>query len=226
MPDMARGEHRLLVVAHGTASTDGRATTEALVTAIAAARPGVGVGLCFLDVVEPSLPAALDALGPQPAVLVPLLLCTGYHVQTDIPAAVAHYPHVRVARHLGPHPLLIDVLLDRLGGMPAAGSLALVGAGSTRSQAYTELAETARLLAARVGRPVAVLTMADDLGASLRGLARPVNVAAFLLAEGQFVTSLGEAAAGVAAVSSPLGVHPALVSLVWTRYDEALDEVR
>jgi sirohydrochlorin ferrochelatase len=46
-----------------------------------------------------------------------------------------------------------------------------------------------------------------------------VRVATYLLAEGQFVTSLHEAASGLGTVAPPLGVHPALVRLVWERYD-------
>jgi sirohydrochlorin ferrochelatase len=211
---------RLLAVAHGTASPEGAATTARLVTAIADARPAIRVDLCFLDVVSPRLP---DALDERPTVVVPLLLSTGYHVQTDIPAAVAGLPHVRVARHLGPHPLLVDALVDRLGqGDRSAGSTVLIGAGSSRTEAAAELAATGDLLAERLGRPITVLTMADELTPAMAALPRPVEVATYLLAEGQFVTNLRAAAGGLAIVSDPLGVHPALVELVWRRYDTAL----
>jgi sirohydrochlorin ferrochelatase len=209
----------LLVVAHGTASALGSSTTAALVEAIAAARRSVPVSLCFLDVATPRLPEALMAL-PGPAVLVPLLLSTGYHVQTDIPAAVTGRADVRVARHLGPHPLLTEALMDRLP--TGADEVVLVGSGSSRPEAAGELAGAAALLGNRLGRSVQVLTMADDLRARLAQLA-PVRVATYLLAEGRFVDMLREAASGLAAVADPIGVHPALVELVWTRYDEMLD---
>ena len=212
---------RLLVVAHGTASTAGAATTAALVAAIAAARPEVDVELCFLDVVAPRLPDTLAGLDGAPAILVPLLLSTGYHVQTDIPAAVAEYPHVRVARHLGPDPLLIDVLVDRLATAASGATTVLVGAGSSRPEAADELSATGELLAARLRRPVPVLTMGDDLAPALAALPTPVRVATYLLAEGQFVTTLCEAVGERGAVAPPLGVHPALVQLVWQRYDDA-----
>src|SRR3954447_3089361 len=96
---------RLLVVAHGTASTTGSATTGRLVEGVRAARPGVHVDLCFLDVADPRLTAAP---GARPPIAVPLLLSTGYHVRSDTRAALAPYPRVRAARHLGPHPLLVD----------------------------------------------------------------------------------------------------------------------
>jgi sirohydrochlorin ferrochelatase len=63
--------------------------------------------------------------------------------------------------------------------------------------------------------------MADDLGAAFADAPAPVEAATYLLAEGRFVSVLKRAAEGRAAVSDPLGVHPALVELVWSRYDEA-----
>jgi sirohydrochlorin ferrochelatase len=210
---------RLVVVAHGTASTTGSATTARLVDTIRAARPDVAVDLCFLDVVEPRLS---DALDDQPTVVVPLLLSTGFHVQTDIPAAVARYPQARVARHLGPHPLLADVLVDRLPAAPPEGSVVLVGAGSRRPEARVELGEMADLLGRRVAATVSVLTLGDDVRAALEQLPGPVRVATYLLTEGQFVDSLRAAADGIGTVADPLGVHPALVRLVWERFDAVL----
>ena len=209
--------HRLLLVAHGTASPAGSATTARVAAAVAAARPSVPVELCFLDVAAPRLAESLD---DSPTVVVPLLLSTGYHVQSDIPAAVAARPATLVARHLGPHRLLAEALADRL---PADGrSTALVAAGSTRSEAGAELAAAADLLAALIDAPVDVFTLGDGLRAGLAALPAPVRVATYLLAEGQFVTTLRAAAKGIAAVAEPLGVHPKLVELVWTRYDEAV----
>jgi sirohydrochlorin ferrochelatase len=208
---------RLLAVAHGTASPAGSATTTALFEAVRAARPGVPAQLCFLDVVRPRLAEVLD---DRPAVVVPLLLSTGYHVQTDIPAAVAAHPATRVARHLGPHPLLADVLADRLGP-PRDGRVVLVGAGSSRPEARAELETAARLLGDRVGQDVPAFSLAGDLRAALAPLA-PVRVATYLFAEGQFADTLRTAADGLGTVADPLGVHPSLVRLVWERYDEAL----
>jgi len=211
----------LLVAAHGTEVPAGSATTAALVAAVRAARPDLPVSLCFLDVAAPSLTEALDT-ARGPLVVLPLLLSTGYHVQTDIPAAVAGRPGVRVARYLGPDPLVIDALVDRLGPSTAA-TTALVGVGSSRPEARVELDEAARLLSVRIGRSVLALTLGQDVRAALQGLAPPVDVATYLLAEGRFVDRLRQAAAGLARVSEPIGVHPALVDLVLARYDEAAD---
>ena len=211
----------LLVAAHGTESTVGSATTASLVAAIAAARPSVDVALCFLDVAAPSLAESLDA-GTGPVVVVPLLLSTGYHVLDDIPAVVTGRPLVRVAPHLGPDPLVIEAVADRLGG-PDGGSTVLVAAPSSRSEARAEREAAGASLAARLGRPVPVLTLADDVRAELARLDGPVRIATYLLAEGRFYDELRLAADGLATVADPIGLHPALVRLVLARYDCALD---
>jgi sirohydrochlorin ferrochelatase len=213
---------RLLVVAHGTASQVGTATSRTLVEQVAADRPATDVDLCFLDVADPRLDACVD---DRPTVVLPLLLSTGYHVEVDIPGAVAGHPNMLVARYLGPDPLVVDVLVQRLAevrgpdGTPAATTF-LVGAGSRRPDARLDLDAAAGQLGERLGRPVPVLTMADDLRTSFRAAPGPVEVATCLLTEGRFVTELEAAAAGLGRVAAPLGVHPSLVRLVWQRYDE------
>jgi sirohydrochlorin ferrochelatase len=213
----------LLVAAHGTASRVGSETTAGLVAAIAAARPGVAVSLCFLDVAEPRLADALVA-HPASTVVVPLLLSSGFHVLTDIPAVVAGHPQVLVARHLGADPLVVDALVARLSevrGSSAAATTVLVAAGSRNPAAAADVARAAQQLGERLGRPVSALALGDGVRAALTGLAAPVEVATYLLAEGQFADNLRVAAAGLATVADPIGVHPALIALVLARYDEA-----
>ena len=216
---------RLLVVAHGTRSATGSATTHALLAAVAGARPELHVDLCFLDVNTPTLTEALDATA-APTVVVPLLLSTGYHVQHDIPEALHGRTQTVVARHLGPHPLLAEALAHRLAeasaAPAAAASTLLVGAGSSREEAATELADMATLLAERISRPVVAATMADDLRGALAALPKPADVATYLLAPGQFTQNLVDAVGDRAAVAQPIGVHPALVELVLLRYDESV----
>ena len=218
-------QHCLVLVTHGTRSDTGLRTTRELCDAVAAARPGSDVALCYLDVAEPTLADVLAA-DARPAVVVPALLSTGYHVQFDIPAAIDGRPDTLLARHLGPHPLLVDAMLDRLDPAgPAADEPAvttvLVGAGSTRPEAHTELAAVAAMVGARTGGDVAVLTMADDLPTALAAFPRPLQVVTYLLAEGQFTSTLQAAAGAGTRVGAPIGVHPALVELVWARFDEA-----
>jgi sirohydrochlorin ferrochelatase len=214
----------LVVAAHGTKSAAGSATTASLIAAIAVTRPDVSVDLCFLDVNSPSLADALAA-HPERTVVVPLLLSSGYHVLEDIPAVVSDRPNVRVARHLGPDPLVIDALIDRLAaarGEVEVRTTVLVGVGSSNPAAADDLALAVQRLGERLGRPVALLTLGQDVATALAAAPPPVEVATYLLAEGQFVETLRAAALAGTVVADPIGVHPALVALVLARYDEVV----
>ena len=192
----------------------GSATTAAFAAAVQAARPAVPVELCFLDVATPSLADAVAAR-TGPAVVVPLLLSAGYHVTTDIPAVVAGHPDVRVARHLGPDPAVIAAVADRLGPVDDATVL-LATVPSSRDSARAEIARAAQLLAARLASPVRVLTLGDSAPLP----AGRIAVASYLLAEGDFLDALRRRVGEHGAVARPIGVHPAVVDLVWARYDE------
>ena len=226
----------LLIAAHGTRSPQGTATTQALTEAVARARPDVPVSLCFLDVGAPSL---RDALADgRPLIVVPLLLSAGYHLSTDIPEIVAGRAGVQVARHLGPDPAIIAAVAERLaearsaergttsGARSAERGTALAAIASSHASARAEVDEAARLLADGLGGPVAVLPLGGDVAATVAALPEPTDVAAYLLAEGGFLTGLRNAMAGLGVVAEPIGVHPAVVALVWARYDEAVERVR
>lgn len=214
----------LLAAAHGTRSAAGLATMARLIDLVRDARPDLAVDLCYLDVAEPSLRHRVDALHGA-AVIVPVLLSTGYHVLDDIPAVVAARRGITVARHLGPHPLLDAALADRLqdAGGAGADSIALVGSPSRKPGAASELATAAAGLATLLDRPVEPANLDASLPTLLSGLAGRVAVATYLLAEGYFFDTLRQTAssAGVSAVSRPLGAHPAVAQLILERYDEA-----
>ena len=188
-----------------------------------AGRPECDVTLCYLDVLEPSLRRALDGQ-PGPSVVVPMLLSTGYHVTQDIPAVTAGRPEVRVADRLGPHPLLTSALIDRLteAGGAGADQIALVASGSSHSAAAVDLARAADDLADRFQRPVVLITLDANPAGRIAALTRDgtVAVATYLLAEGFFADQVRAAAPGLP-VAAPIGAHPAVVALVWRRYDEA-----
>jgi sirohydrochlorin ferrochelatase len=216
-------EPRLVAAAHGTRSAVGLATLAALADRIRAARPGVDVVLCYLDVLEPSLAVTLAAWH-EPTVVVPMLLSTGYHVTQDIPHIVAGRPDVRVAGRLGPHPLLTTALVDRLADAPGgdAAQVALVASGSRHPAAADDLTTAADDLARGLQRPVAPVTLDANPTARLADLDRAgiVAVATYLLAEGFFADEVRRVAAG-RPVTAPIGAHPAVVDLIWRRYDEA-----
>lgn len=214
----------LVIAAHGTRSDAGMRTTRELATAVAAARPDTPVELAFLDVAKPSLADVLDRT-VDPAVVVPLLLSAGYHVTTDIPSVAAAHPDVRVARHLGPDPLLVAAVAGRLTEATTSsgkGTVALAAIGSSRGSAREEVEEAGRRLAELLGCPAQVLFLDDSLAESIAALEPPLAVATYLLADGGFLDSLREAVGDRGVVAEPIGVHPGLVALVWSRYDEVV----
>ncbi|MFJ3696050.1 sirohydrochlorin chelatase [Streptomyces sp. NPDC090052] len=232
-PDPARhAPPTLLAVAHGTRDAEGVAVTEALVAGVRALRPGLRVERCFLDLVAPSLPEALAGLNGE-VVLVPLLLGAGYHVRADIPGALAAAPHlrVRVARVLGPDPLLAEALADRLadaGWRAGDGPVVLAAAGSTDPGANAGTAAMASLLREHLPGgdevvPAHLCAASPTPAAAVAALRSEghtrVAVAEYLLSPGYFARSA--ARSGACLTSAPLGTHDALARLVMRRYDEA-----
>jgi sirohydrochlorin ferrochelatase len=214
---------RLIAAAHGTTSAAGLAMLAELAELLRDARPECDVTLCYLDVLEPSLRSVLGG-PPGPSVVVPMLLSTGYHVTQDVPNVTAGRPEVRVADRLGPHPLLTSALVDRLteAGGAGADQIALIASGSSHSAAADDLARAADDLADRLQRPVVPVTLDAEPTGRIAALGRngTVAVATYLLAEGFFADQVRAAAPGLS-VAAPIGAHPAVVELVWRRYDEA-----
>lgn len=218
---------RLITVAHGTRVPAGNLVASAI-TARAARRLGQQRPVTsYVELAGPTL-AEVMAANAAPAVVVPLLLSTGYHATQDIPAAVAASPSpVRLARPFGPHPLLAEVMGQRLLGAGArrGDSVVMVATGSTDPAAAVDLAAAARLLQARWGTPVRVATLTGQgpaIAAAIEeaGADGRVAVAPYLLAPG-LVSRRAEVlaqAAGAAVVADVLGNHPLLTELVVRRY--------
>jgi sirohydrochlorin ferrochelatase len=211
----------LVLTLHGTRSAAGQGVATALADAVAARLPGVRVRLGWADVLSPTLTETLSGIGE--AVVVPAFLTAGYHVTSDLPAAIrAAGGRARLADLIGPG--LLPAVADRLAeaGGPA-DAVVLAAAGSKRRRALDEVAEAARQLSRLVDRPVvpAFVTAATptvpDTVARLRAAGHErVAVAAYLLAPGVFADRLHDAGADV--VSAPIGVHPLVVESVLSAY--------
>ena len=234
----------LVACAHGTRDPAGQQAVAELVEAVrreAARRGGPEVRAAYVDI-QPPTPDVVLAAASGPAVLVPLLLSTGYHVEIDLARAARRAPApTALARPLGPDPLLVEPLVESLveaaRGLTwsAAGApdVRLVAAGSSRAGGTTDVEAMAALLTAELewlGRPVrpAYLAASDPLlpevVAANGGADRPTVAISYLLAPGHFQRRLD--AAGAESVTPPLlrpGVAPpaALVELVLRRYDQA-----
>ncbi|WP_369195764.1 sirohydrochlorin chelatase [Streptomyces djakartensis] len=224
----------LVAVAHGSRDPRALRTVSALLDRVRALRPDVPVHLGHIELNAPLLPETLAALGDREAVLVPLLLSRGHHVKRDIPAtAAASCARTRPAPPLGPHPLLVDALQDRLteagwGGTPRRTSaVVLAAAGSRDPDARADTARTAHLLAARLGVPVvpayasaATPTVETAVRTLLARGRRHIALASCFTAPGRFATECARKAPWIAA--APLGTHPAMARLLLHRYDQAL----
>jgi sirohydrochlorin ferrochelatase len=222
---------RLVTVAHGTRLSRGNLVSAAI-TARAARRMGRLRSLSsYVELCEPSFRDVMRD-NRTPAVVVPLLLSTGFHVKQDIPSGVSgSQATALLARPLGPHPLLAEVMCLRLRGAGAhpGDPVVMVAAGSNDPDTVYDLAAAGRMLQARWGSPVRVATVS--------GLGRPINevveearadgrvaVAPYLLSPGFFSRRAGALAelAGAATVADVIGAHPLVSELVVRRYRAVL----
>lgn len=234
----------LVAVAHGSRDPRALRTVTALLDRVRALRPGLRVRLGHIELNAPLLTGTLDELadratreGGDEAVLVPLLLSRGHHVKHDLPgaaAAVRDRLRVRVAAPLGPHPLLVEALADRLteagwtAGDRAGAGVVLAAAGSRDPESAADTRRTARLLSERLGGvpvlPAYASAAAPTVAQAVRALAargrHRTAVASCFTAPGLFATRSAAAAPWIAA--EPLGAHPAMARLVLHRYDEAV----
>ncbi|MGW1724445.1 sirohydrochlorin chelatase [Streptomyces sp. NPDC002306] len=225
----------LVLVAHGSRDPRAPATVRTLLDRVRELRPGLPVHLGHLGLNEPPLSDTLAALRCEEAVLVPLLLGRGRHVKRDIPRLAADARvRTRVADPLGPHPLLVEALYERLveAGWRTRPSEAerrgsgvvLAAAGSRDPESAAGTRATARLLAERLGVPVVpayASAATPDVRTAVRAMIargrHRVAVAAYFTTPGGFATRSAEAAPWLA--SAPLGAHPALARLILHRYD-------
>ncbi|MFH8250099.1 sirohydrochlorin chelatase [Microbacterium sp. B2969] len=219
----------LIACSHGTASNDGRRAIRSLVEQVRAILPNVPVREAFVDVEQPAVDAVVaEVAASGPAVVVPLLLSTGFHTRVDIARAVRPYPHVVAAPALGPHDLLALVLEDRLRevGLRSGDAVVLAAAGSSDPAAEGDVRRmgerVAELLHARVtvgfaagAHPRIEAAVAD---ARQKG-ARRVIAASYVLAPGHFAGVIANGGADL--VTAPLAPDLRIAAVVAERYETA-----
>lgn len=226
-------EHETVMIAcaHGTNNAEGQRRINQLRADIVALRPGLSVIEAYVDVQEPALPDVVAGLAHDVrAVVVPLLLTVGFHVQVDIADAVASRPNTLAAAPLGPDPSLAKLLDERLGELPANWGIVLAAAGSSRPEAAEPIEVLAADLAVR--RPERIMAAygasarpsVPEAVAQLRADgAAGVAVASYLLAPGYFHDQLS--LAGAEQVAPPLLPSGLLAELALEHFDAALPRV-
>jgi sirohydrochlorin ferrochelatase len=218
--DVVPGVH-LVTVAHGTRTAAGNEVAREL-TAAAARELDWEATTSYVELCAP-LFADVVATVDTPAVAVPLLLSTGYHLRQDLPAAVAAAGRddVRLGRSLGPDRLLAAAQVDRLraAGATPGQPVVMVAAGSTDPAASADLDAAAHLLAHAWGAPVRLATLSGR-GPRLAEVVREGDaVSPYLLATGHFHRKARHdaLAAGASVVADVIGPHPRVVDLVVER---------
>jgi sirohydrochlorin cobaltochelatase len=160
----------LLLAGHGTRDPEGIAGFTALTRRLSAREHSAGgpagaaadrmaVAGGFIELSAPPLRDAVSELaasGHRTLVAVPLMLSAAGHSKGDVPAALAReaarHPGLamKYGRPLGPHPVLLSLLADRVAAAAhgAAGPYAVlvVGRGTTDPDANADVCKDARLL--------------------------------------------------------------------------------
>lgn len=221
----------LVGCSHGTDSPAGRAAVSSILDGVRAARPDLDVREAFVDVQQPAVAAVVAEAtrSGAAAVVVPLLMSTGFHARVDIAAAVQGR-RAAASATLGPDDRLVQILLDRLvdAGARPGDAIVCAAAGSSDPLAAAAVAQTVEALRAAwpdgpvtVGYGSASLPRVPDAVAEARraGASRVV-VASYLLAPGFFHDKV--TAAGADVVTGPLAPDHRLVEIVLDRYAEAV----
>ncbi len=228
----------LIACAHGTRNAEGQAAIRQVMAEIGELRPGLRVVEAYVDVQEPELGGVVEGL-PEgtAAVVVPLLLSTGFHIKVDVPKAIKSRPEVVAARPLGPDPRLAELLATHLraAGLQEDDGVLLAAAGSSLPDGSVDSEEQARLLGellpnkVRVAYGASAQPTVPDGVASLRaelandGGTGRVFIASYLLATGYFHDQLAKAGADV--VAAPLLPSKVLAEIALERYDAVLESL-
>ncbi len=161
-PTESLNDEAVLLVGHGSRREESNEQVRTLAADLEG-RLGVPVDAGFLELAEPTIPDAIDALAPAVASIsvVHLSLFAASHVKNDVPAALqrarSEHPDVefRNGSHLGVHPAIVDLLDDRAAAVEADlgvdreeddVAVVLCARGSSDPDANADVHKLARLL--------------------------------------------------------------------------------
>ncbi len=218
----------VLLIGHGSRIAAGVAEFKRLAEQLQQKLPDRICLAGFLELVEPSIPEALETLwrqGFRRATVLPAMLTAAGHVKNDIPALVRDFQTehtgltVTLGAELGLHPKLLRVARERIESAEAAfgphynrrdALLLVAGSGSSDSDANSNISKMTRLLWEDLGfgwaetayAAVAAPSVTDALNRIHRLGFQRIVVLPYLLFDGRLV---GQVQAAVAAHQA---LHP------------------
>lgn len=223
----------LIACSHGTSSESGRAAIRDIVDGVRALLPGIEVVQAFVDVEQPQIDEVVATTTAQDAtaIVVPLLLSAGYHTRVDISRAVATTDRAVAAPPLGTHPLVAELVVQRLteAGATTDDAVVLAAAGSSDPGAAVDVRTVIETVSGLWGAPVAPAFAASaepllpEALATARATGRRTVAASYVLAPGYFADVIQSA--GFDVVTEPLGPHPSLAVAVADRYRAAVAQL-
>lgn len=216
----------LILCAHGSEGSRGRAAFAGLVNAVRREAQDLDIVDSFVDVQEPRIAQVVgETAGPR--AVVPLMLAYDRPVSVDIVQASHLDPSVTVTAPLGPDWVLAEVGVRRLfeAGARSDDTIVLAADTATDDRAVSDVGKAARLLSAVWGGRVHVGTLggpdtplADAVDVA-RAYGQRVVVSSYVLTPGSVHDQMVEAGADV--VTAPMldgaPPDPRLVSLVLAR---------
>lgn len=227
----------LIACSHGTSDAAGQAAVRTLIADVRALLPDVKVVAAVVDVEQPQIDEVIAQESQfDDVIVVPLLLSVGYHTAVDISRAVRAHTNALQAAPLGTHPLIIDVLADRLaaalpGGWQNGDHVVLAAAGSSNPDALDDVEWVAAQLRLRTPVPLTVgyasaaaPSITEAVGAAREARAHRVIAVSYVLAPGFFAGLVR--AAGADIVSAPLAPDARIARVVVDRFHAVLSSVR
>lgn len=222
-----------LILAHGSRDPRHARGVEGLATAVAR-RLNQPVAVAYLDHHGPTPQAAARSLSERGAAevrILPLFTAAAYHVNVDVPAAVARIRAAGIAARLvtpgiAGSPQLLAGVVQAAGVLRLRAGAIVLGTGSSVSGATALLASQVARLSERAGVPLAAAFIGGgaDLAqaaALLTGAGRGTPfVVPFVVSAGMFHDRMtaGAAALGLPVRGRPLTQTPAVARLVASRF--------
>lgn len=125
--ELLKSDDAILLIAHGSRRPEANRDLTLLAEMLMARGAGI-VEPAYLELCEPNIPTGgrtCVARGARRVWMMPYFLSAGVHVATDLEEfrgdLAAEFPQVQftVCPHLGLHPLMVDIVVDRLSSQLA-----------------------------------------------------------------------------------------------------------